>query len=310
MLRLDHISLYYSPQKTVLLDLSLKVKAGEVVGIVGASGGGKSSLLKIIAGLLDPIAGSVFLRKEKVKGPSERLVPGHPEIQLVNQDFGLDLYHTVQENVLVKMLYLPKEVQMSFCSELLDVVELNALLDRKAITLSGGEQQRLSIARALASEPEVLLLDEPFSHLDAHLKLKIGNYIRNLVKLRKMACILVSHDGLEIMQWCSRVAFIQAGKIERVDTPEQFYYHPRSFDEGVFFGELNRLKRNGKEVIFRPNEYRLVDIEGISLKLKHRVFYGALIKYLYHTSKREPIVLYAQESLGDEINIEIERKTD
>ena len=171
-------SLNLAFKHTVLHDLTFEVAAGSIVGIVGPSGGGKSSLLKIIAGLLDANSGEVTWRNQRVKGPADQLVPGHPEIQLVNQDFGLDIYHTVEENVVQKMLYLPNDVRKQFSEELLDLVELTHLRSQQAIHLSGGEQQRLAIARSLAVEPEVILLDEPFAHLDAHLKVRIGNYLK------------------------------------------------------------------------------------------------------------------------------------
>lgn len=203
------------------------------------------------------------------------------------------------------MLYLPDDVRERFCEELLAVVSLESLANRKALSLSGGEQQRLAIARALAAEPAVLLLDEPFSHLDAHLKLKIGAYIRDLVKIREVACLLVSHDGAEIMQWCNRIAFLESGEIVRVATPEDFYFRPESFEEGVYFGELNQLKINGKECFFRPNAYRVTEAGGIRLKLIQTVFHGFYTKYIYLTEEKETVILYANHKLADEIQIEI-----
>jgi iron(III) transport system ATP-binding protein len=240
MLVIKNIQLRFD--REILSNLSFSIKSGEIVGIVGASGGGKSSLLKIIAGLLDPSSGEVRLNGEKVKGPSQKLVPGHEAIQLVNQDFGLDIYHTVLENVQQKILYLPKDVRDQFTTELLDLVDLSELINQQAITLSGGEQQRLAIARALAVEPEVLLLDEPFAHLDAHLKQKIGNYIQSLAAIRKMTCILVSHEGQDVLEWSKSILFIEKGEVKRVDSPYNFYNFPTSLYEARFFGQINLLK--------------------------------------------------------------------
>lgn len=286
----------------------MDLKPGEIFGIVGASGGGKSSLLKIISGFLDASKGTVYWNGERVLGPSERLVPGHPEIQLVNQDFKLDLFHTVKENILLKILNLPEKQRLRFCNELLDLVELKGLEDQQARYLSGGEQQRLSIARALAMESEVLLLDEPFSHLDAHLKLKIGAYIKQLIEIRNTLCILVSHEGNEVMQWCRKIAFLDKGKFSRVDTPEAFYYHPTNFNEGAYFGELNEVKAGKNKILFRPCSYKIVQKGGLELEFTDSTFFGAYWKSFFRTGKGESIVLYADKPLKKVKHIEPKSK--
>lgn len=292
MLQVDNLSLHFD--RPVLEGVSFHVKKGEVIGIVGASGDGKSSLLKIIAGYLQSTSGNVFFDRKKVLGPLEKLIPGHDEIQLVNQDFGLDSYHSVRENVVNNMLYLPKTMQQLFCDELLDLVELTDFQNQQAITLSGGEMQRLSIIRALAREPQVLLLDEPFAHLDVHLKNKLRNYIQRLAKIRKMTCILVSHDGSDVLEWCSQIHFLHKGKIERTDSPKNFYFHPRSSYEGKFFGELNVAKIDGKLQLFRPNEYEVVR-ENEQFELKHRrtTFLGNYLRHEFRLNTKNVFVLYA-----------------
>ncbi|MES2555050.1 MAG: ABC transporter ATP-binding protein [Bacteroidota bacterium] len=303
-------SLNLAFKHTVLHDLTLDVATGSIVGIVGPSGGGKSSLLKIIAGLLDPNSGEVIWKGKRVKGPADQLVPGHPEIQLVNQDFGLDIYHTVEENVVQKMLYLPTEVRNRFSEELLDLVELTHLRTQQAILLSGGEQQRLAIARSLAMEPEVILLDEPFAHLDAHLKVRIGNYLKVLSEVRGTTCILVSHEGQDVLQWCSTIHFMQHGIIQRSDSPEAFYFKPASAYEALFFGEINVLNKGKKnELLFRPNEYQTVKSgAGIGVQFVSAQFAGAYWRNTVCTSNNETLVLFAQQSLDDVEKIEIKKR--
>jgi ABC-type multidrug transport system ATPase subunit len=169
MLSVENIHLSYT--EPILKGVSFSVEAGEIIGIAGQSGAGKTSLLKLIGGLADASEGFVYLEGKRVVGPSLRLIPGHPEIQLVNQDFNLDLYQTTEENIKGKILHLPKDIQEQFTEELLDVVELTHTKNQLAHTLSGGEQQRLAIVRALALEPKLLLLDEPFVHLDSQLRI-------------------------------------------------------------------------------------------------------------------------------------------
>lgn len=306
MLVISNIQLRF--EREILSDLSFSIKPGEIVGIVGASGGGKSSLLKIIAGLLDPSSGEVRLNGQLVKGPSQKLVPGHEAIQLVNQDFGLDIYHTVLENVQQKILYLPTDVRTVFTDELLDLVELTHLKAQKAITLSGGEQQRLAIARALAVEPDILLLDEPFAHLDAHLKQKIGKYIQSLSSIRKMSCILVSHEGQDVLEWSKMIYFIEKGAIKRVDSPYNFYNFPSSLYEGRFFGQINQLKINGVQTLFRPHQFNKKSKDGISVSVKSCRFAGVYWIHEAITAKKEKIVLYASKQLPQKLMIDVKKQ--
>ncbi|MDR0801973.1 ABC transporter ATP-binding protein [Fluviicola sp.] len=308
MLVLDHLHFSYGNQQEVLQDISLELNAGEIFGIVGASGGGKSTLLRIIAGLIAPTKGTVSWNGKRIKGPGEKLIPGHDEIQLVNQDFGLDLFHTARENVLIRMLHLPERTRLRFCRELLELVELTPFSDKQARYLSGGEQQRLSIARALAMESEVLLLDEPFSHLDAHLRLKIGSYIKQLIEIRNTLCILVSHEGAEVMQWCARIGFLDEGKLKRIDTPEAFYFHPSDLNEGAYFGELNELKERKTKCLFRPCEYEIVEAGGVEMEFTDAVFFGVYWKSFFQTKRGETVVLYADQPLKNVKRIEPKNK--
>lgn len=293
--------------RPVLQGIELTWKKGAVVGVVGASGGGKSSLMKVIAGLLDANSGEVRWNRKRVKGPSEKLIPGHEHIQLVNQDFQLDFYHSVRENIRQKMLYLPLNVRESFVNELLELLELEEQSEQQALTLSGGEQQRLAIARALATEPEVLLLDEPFSHLDAHLKQRIGDYLRLLVKRRKMLCVLVSHEGQDVLEWCDEIVFLDKGKVKRIASPVDFYYHPESEYEARFFGEINTLGPKRSPILFRPNQYSLTSKgqwEGVVI---HSRFSGFYWRNRVCVKKNEYLVLFSQEPLTKVIRFDIKR---
>lgn len=307
MLRADGLKLYFG--RNVLDGLSMEVPKGQIVGIVGPSGGGKSSLLKIIAGMLEPASGSVYWNSSRVKGPSEVLVPGHPDIQLVNQDFGLDNYHTVEQNIVQKMLYLPNDVRDRFTNELLELVELTDLKAQQAIHLSGGEQQRLSIARALAAEPDLLLLDEPFAHLDVHLKERIGRYLKQLSERRGTTCILVSHEGQDMLQWCEKIHFMRNGKIERSGSPQAFYFQPKSSYEALFFGEINELNSNNESVLFRPVEYEIAETgEGIPVTFVAAAFAGAYWRNFVCTNQGEELVLFAPQSLKDVRAIRIRKQ--
>ena len=274
MLSIEQIELTRNG-KTVLNTISFQVKEGEIIGIVGASGTGKSSLLKIIAGLLDADSGRVMMGTERIAGPSNRLIPGHPEIQLVNQDFALDMYHTTEENLKVQAAYLPNRECEELVDELLDLLDLRSVARQQARYLSGGEQQRLALGRALAKEPKIILLDEPFAHIDVHLKTSIAGYLLKMRELRGTTFILVSHDGTEVLSLTDRILFFEGGNIRRNDTPENYYFLPENLYQGLFFGAVNEVVINGEKIVFRPTEYILDGMKGeeiIDDKFSHYSF--------------------------------------
>ena len=311
MLKIKQI--HFKREKEILSGVSFNLKSSSILGLVGPSGAGKSTLLKIIAGLLEADQGEVILGKERVLGPSFKLLPGHPEIQLVNQDFDLDLYHTVRENLLVKANYLPNDVCQELIDELLELMELTPLQNKQAIFLSGGEQQRLALGRSLAKEPEVILLDEPFAHMDAHLRNRISDYLMKLKKIRKTSFMLVTHDGEEVLSLADRILFFNDGKILRIDTPENFYFDPSNEFEGLFFGDLNAVVIDRKKILFRPIEFDLqvneMDVQ-LEVKFVKSVFFGAYYKNYFLTKKKELIILNHIESLLNVDKIAIKKKKD
>lgn len=290
--------LFFEREKPILAGINFSVKKGQFIGLVGPSGAGKSTLLKIIAGQLDATSGKVILESEQILGPKDRLIAGHPEIELVNQDFKLDLFHTVEENLRLKCLHLTHQQRDELITELLDLLELSAYRKQKASQLSGGEQQRLALARALAGEPKVILLDEPFVHLDVYLKEKIISYLRLLKKIRKTTFILVTHDGQEVLNLADQIIFFNEGKIQRIDEPLQFYLHPTNEYEGKFFGVLNQVKINKKVHLFRPADYFLVNdsnLVEISVEYKTTHFFGlySLDEFKY---KKQSIFLLSNKN--------------
>lgn len=298
MLVIKNIS--FSRQKPILKNLSFSLKSGSFFGIVGPSGVGKSTLLKIIAAQLDADSGEVLLDGQKIAGPKDRLIPGHPDIQLVNQDFSLDMYHSVYENLRIKMTHLQPDIRENYIRELLELLELETLRAQQAIKLSGGEQQRLALARALALEPKVLLLDEPFAHLDAHIRRKVSAYLLDLKRIRRTTFIIVSHDGQEILHLAEQIAYLREDGFQRTDSPENFYFSPASYEEGLFFGELNRAKLGRKELLFRPEQYHLQESEkhGIALEVtfKKKIFFGAFTLGQFKF-KQQTIYLHPKEDV-------------
>lgn len=295
ILRLENIGLDYD--KPVFNDIELSINSGEILGIVGPSGAGKSSLLKILGGHLIASRGNVVFNGVTWPALRQQLIPGIPGIELVPQDFALDTYHTVEENIRESILNWPqiqREKRVNKMLRLFDLVHLRTL---KAHVLSGGEKQRLALSRALSKKPKVLLLDEPFSQLDAQLRMRFRMYVQKIIKQEEVAILLVSHDGQDVMGLCDRVSILRNGKLTSPKSPMHHFYHFRNKREGEIFGPVNQLKIDQKSVFFRPNQYEISDA-GIPLVFESAFFNGLVYVNLFICCGKQ-IVLYAQKPLED-----------
>ncbi|MEJ6775971.1 MAG: ATP-binding cassette domain-containing protein [Crocinitomicaceae bacterium] len=295
MLKLINVGLKYDDW--VLKGISTEFESSQIYGIVGQSGAGKTSLLKIISAFQDVTEGDVLFNEEKLIGPNQKLVPGYDDIQLVNQDFALEPYHTVEQNIREKVLSRPKEVQVELINEYLDLVELNGIRQRKAIILSGGEKQRLAIARALANEPRVLLLDEPFVHLDQRLKYKILNYLKELNRIQGTTIVIVSHDGVDLMGFASQIIYLKDGRVKRNDLVSTFYYQPKDISEAELMGQINAVEVSGEIKLFRPNEYRVVESNGFEVQFIKSLDTGFVVLNYFKTKDHKEILLSSLKPL-------------
>ena len=298
MLQIKKIKVGYG-KNSVLKGISFKVERGERLVIVGESGCGKTTLLKTIAGHIQAENGDILIEDEKVKGPNEQLVPGHPKVKLVNQDFALEDFHTIEENIRLRLLQFDKAYIDYRIGVLLKVTGLDKFRKQIANDLSGGQKQRLAIARALADEPEVLLLDEPFNQLDYFLRQKIENYIDEYLRKHDITLIMVSHNGEETMRWGEKVLFLNNGKISRIDSPIEFYNRPKNRKEAGFFGVVNTVLVDGKYISFRPHIFSLKPSSKLTVELgvkiekivdkgwyfDHLLKYGRKTIHLYHSKK-------------------------
>ena len=306
MLAVSAISLAY--EKPVLCDVSLTLVGSEIIGLVGKSGAGKSSLLKIMAGLIDQDNGDVLLDGKLQPKSSLRLIPGTKGIELVNQDFKLDVYHTVAENIRESILYLPNAERERRVEQMLSLFELKPLRHQKALLLSGGEQQRLAIARAVAKKPKVLLLDEPFAHLDARLRLKLTNFLLKIKEKEGVAMVIVSHDGQEILGVSDSICILKNGRLSRKKNRIEAYYNPSSKIDALFFGPINSIVLNGKRVLFRPDEYKQNSSGEISLSFVRAVFLGSIYYNYFYTLAKEELVLISINPLNNTTAIDIDKK--
>ena len=306
MFRIRDISLSFEWE--VLSKVSITIGKGEIIGLVGRSGAGKSSLLKIMAGLIDQDSGEVLLDNQLQPKSSLRLIPGTKGIELVNQDFKLDVYHTVDENIRESILHLPNTQRERRVEQMLSLFELKPLRHKKAHLLSGGEQQRLALARAIAKKAKVLLLDEPFAHLDARLRLKLTNYLLKIREKEGLAIVIVSHDGQEILGVSDTVCILKNGRLSRKKNRIDAYYNPSNKLEALFFGPINSILLNGKRVLFRPDEYKQNSSGEIPLYFIRSLFLGSIYYNYFYTLTKEEVVLISINPLNNTTAIDINKK--
>ena len=300
MLSANKISFEFQEGDIILDHISLSVAEGEIVSIVGPSGAGKTTLLKCLAGQLQLKEGTIKLDDEIVKGPEDQLLNGHDEIAIVDQDFSLDLYFSVYENIENQLLHLTQKDKESFTLELLTVFGLEEIQHQPSKYISGGEKQRLSMACALAQEPKYLLLDEPFSNLDVHLKRSIGIYIRKLQEMRGMGVVLVTHEGVDALSWSDKIYFLKNKQKLTKYSPQTAYHSPKTLYEGRFFGQLNSVYHEGRQILFRPTEYELKSKEGtIKVELSYLMsdFHGHFYANYFKLASGKEVVLYSDQSL-------------
>lgn len=250
MLKVKNLSFSY-PQltKPTLQNINLSVDKNEIVALVGPSGSGKSTLLKLISGLLDAESGNVYLNNERVIGPSEQLVAGHPKIKIIHQDFKLMPHHTVTENIEIHLRNLVDKYKFRRINEMLKLCKLEKLKDKKPYELSGGEKQRLAIAKTLADEPHLLLMDEPFTALDNILKNEIIDDIFEIVEKSGISTLFVTHDTKDAISYSQRVLVMKAGKIVSNDTPENTYQQPKNKFVAELFGNANIVNGSFSKIL-------------------------------------------------------------
>lgn len=261
MIEVAHISKVFEGGTFALSDVSFHINDGEIIYVLGASGSGKSSLLKIIAGLIDPDTGTVMVDDEKITGPSHNLVPGYDFIAHVSQDFKLQPYLRIHENIARKIPYLTDAEKEERIRELLALCGLGDKFDSYPPELSGGEQQRICLAANLAHEPEVILLDEPFSNLDIPHKRKLRHQIIGILKSVGTTAMIISHDPHEAMAAADRIMILEKGKLIQFDATDIIYNQPVSAYAASFLGHVNRINVNGTPRLTRP-EHFTIDPKG------------------------------------------------
>ena len=245
-LELKNLKKSFTPEEYVLQGINLKIEQGEFVTLLGASGCGKTTTLRIIAGLEQPDSGSVWLEGKDVT----LLEPNKRDVNTVFQNYALFPHMNVEDNIGygLKIRKVPKPQIKQKVKEMLELVQLEGYERRKPAELSGGQKQRVAIARALANNPRVLLLDEPLGALDLQLRRAMQLELKRLQKKLGITFIYITHDQEEAINMSDRIVVMNQGRFEQIGTPDEVYNHPRTSYVATFVGNANILKGKAKKV--------------------------------------------------------------
>jgi iron(III) transport system ATP-binding protein len=294
-------------EQEVLTSVNLAIAPGELVTLVGPSGCGKSTLLRVIAGLEEPTSGTVLVDGVDVTTtPAEKRRGG-----LVFQSNALFGHLRVDRNIAFGLRHLPKQERRERVAEMLELVKLGNLAHRYPHQLSGGEQQRIALARALAPRPPVVLLDEPYGALDEVLREELGWEVKEILSQRDTAAILVTHDRHEAMTLGDRVAVMDSGRILQCDIPRTVYDNPTTRFVADFLAVSSYLSLpSGEETLVRPHQLRIS--AGGPHVVSRIEFLGATSRYTVVMNDGSTVVADVDPStplqVGDSCNVHLHEK--
>ena len=286
-LKLENLLFSYDvdSQDTLIEVPHISFDQGQIHGLTGESGSGKTTLLKLIYGLLVPITGKVSFQGKQLMDPQEMLIRGYKQMALVQQDFELRPRYSVRQNVEESLRRYDQETKRNKTDELLELAGLQSFSKRRAMDLSGGQKQRLAIIRAIATKPEILLLDEPFSQMDLSNKKRLKQLISDLNKTHGTTIILTTHEVPEIISMADVISVIRNGKILSIDSPSNHYFNPQNEYIAKLFGEYNlvepynahnySLPSDDSKLFVRPNQIRLSDDGPFGASIVKKKFLGA-----------------------------------
>ncbi len=266
--------------KKVVDDVSFQAEKGSIICILGPSGSGKTTILRCLGGFVNPESGNVILDSREIL----KLSPEERPISTVFQSYGLFPHKSVIENTVygLKFKKMTRKEAMKEGQEILEMVGLKGYDNRRINQLSGGEQQRVALARSLVVKPDLLLLDEPFSNLDAKLRLVMREEIQRIQKVFNITTIFVTHDQEDAFSVADQIILVNKGKIEQISSPMEVYNYPNGEFPLQFIGRSNIKDTNGQVKFVRPEEIKLHDklmkktIEG---RIEKRIFKGAIVEY-------------------------------
>lgn len=292
MLRAQKLTYSYG-DKFSLKPVSLHLMPGSITGIIGHSGSGKSTLLHLLAGLKEPATGQILLNGEPILTPSKKLVPGHEKIKLVTQQNTLFPHISITENIAYELRYYEKSYQKARVNALARALNLRSLLAKLPRELSGGEIQRVMIARALADEPAALLLDEPMANLDRIHKKQVMINLTEVVKQEQIACALVTHDIYDAFGMADSLIIMSGGRILQSGTSEDIWFRPKNRYVAELTGPVNAWDENRffrpESVVFSPEGHWTGTVQAA-------VFQGSYYDILLNT-EQGPVIARSETRL-------------
>ena len=274
MLKVQNISFSYNEQKTIN-EVSFELQSGKNLAVIGESGCGKSTLLKLIYGLYDLDSGEIYWNNELVLGPKFHLIPGMEYMKYLAQDFDLMPFISVAENVGKYLSNTNSKKKKARIAELLTLVEMADFSEVKAQYLSGGQMQRVALARVLASEPELLLLDEPFSHIDNSRRNSLRRNLFSYLREKKISVIVATHDSSDVLSFSDEVIVLKDGnKIMQAD-PESVYNNSNNYYIASLFGDVNEITIEGKTQFKYPWQLEQIEDSKFKVIVKQSFFKGS-----------------------------------
>jgi iron(III) transport system ATP-binding protein len=244
VIEFKNVSKHFEDQDAVT-DLSFQVTDGTILTILGPSGCGKTTTLRLIAGIVAPDGGEILLNDRIVASKNQFVLPENRQVGMVFQDYALFPHLSVADNIAFGIKGNRKEKQKRV-EELLTLVGLDGIGSKMPYLLSGGQQQRVALARALAPRPNILLLDEPFSNLDAALRVQVRSELRDIIRRSNTTAVFVTHDQEEALSLSDKIAVIFRGQLHQFGTPEQLYNQPATEEVARFIGEANFITASAK----------------------------------------------------------------
>jgi iron(III) transport system ATP-binding protein len=298
VLELRYVSCAYETGRPAVQDISFAAREGEILCLLGPSGCGKTTILRAIAGFEPVRSGQLFLSGQLVSSPDVMIPTENRRVGMVFQEYALFPHLRVQDNIAFGLRHLARSERAARVQEMLRLTGLDGLERRYPHELSGGQQQRVALSRALAQNPVVLLLDEPFSNLDPDMAGRMRQELHDLLRRTKTTTVLVTHDHDEAFAMADRIAVLNQGRLEQFDTPEMMYHMPATpfvadfvgqadfipgtVSQGMVHTELGEFPdtidcKDGTAVVvmIRPDDIHLVPMEGARSRVLSRQFHGS-----------------------------------
>ena len=283
----------------VLKDITLDIEKGKIISLLGKSGSGKSTLLNIIAGFEQSKTGEMYLNNKVLSDKNTFVESQKRNIGFVFQNYALFPHMNIFDNITFGIDARPKEEKIQIATKLLSLVHLNGFEARYPHELSGGQQQRVALIRAMALNPELILLDEPFSGIDTMLKTQIQKELLVILKSTHKTAIIVTHDANEAMAMSDKIIYLEDGKIMQYDTPQNIYNKPKTKNIAKSFGIANFITKNDKTYCVRVDECKLSEEGEYKVSIISQHFQGD--KYVLDVKFEENIFTsYSRESLSDD----------